>query len=836
MALVGDIQLQDSAVKPPALDTSQKFSAEGLTATTAFAVTDGGAGTTVSTTGLFTAKSSNDVNAWLQTTKADGNAALYLNNDADPYWKLKVSGTASDNFLIAAGLEAAAGVGEYVAMGIGTAGAVGIGKSAASNILDITYANPATGGVVLTESTNSITTKFISEASSGSIGTTTNNKFGFRTNSATVAAFDTSGNFGIGTDAPGATLDVRGAAIFNEAGAAVDFRIEGDTEANLFFVDGSADNIGIGTNSADGLTHIYGGAAGAVAADSTACNLVVENSAAGGISILTPNASAGSLVFGSPADALGAEIKHTQSTTTMEVGTKETGGILKLNSADGTNAIYIDASQNVGIGTATPGVPLRVQGNACFTGTICATCISGGGSSVWETGTNIIYTTGNCVGIGTATPDNAFHVYTGSPGTTPAAVSTSHDDIVIEAGGSAGITIQVPDTGIAAIALGSCSSSSPAELAWDYDGNTNGLLTLGTNKTNADVRIMSAACNETIRLTNGCVGIGTTTPAAQVELKIDQNATTTFLTSNGTAGTAGAATLQIGADANSGKLQALSSLFTTSNAAIADAVLLEAASTASGGLQLSAAGANELALWTNDNRRVTVTSAGCVGIGTATTSNVILKVQGDQCNTGAITASGTITANNFCGSGATDNIWVMCNCDAIFICAPSGQVGIGTATTTALLTLNGTYSSGANGPNIEFFGTATDAYPSMQILNYSHDDQSINFDNYYDGAWKSSDAGSNFQIRKGGDKLTLRYDSGIAAGSTLTWNTGFVMDTSAMSASERPRQRIRLKFRHLTGLLSRGNGRVDLRKNGVSFRTTMLRIFGTLRTLLMRLL
>ena len=78
MALVGDIQLQDSAVKPPALDTSKKFSAEGLTATTAFAVTDAGAGNTVSTTGLITAKSSNDISGWLQTTKTNGNVSLYL--------------------------------------------------------------------------------------------------------------------------------------------------------------------------------------------------------------------------------------------------------------------------------------------------------------------------------------------------------------------------------------------------------------------------------------------------------------------------------------------------------------------------------------------------------------------------------------------------------------------------------------------------------------------------------------------------------------------------------------------------------------------------------------
>ena len=246
MALVGDIQLQDSAVKPPALDTSKKFSAEGLTATTAFAVTDAGAGNTVSTTGLITAKSSNDVNAWLQTTKADGNVSLYLSNDARPDWALKVAGTASDAFVIG-NSTGANDTCQYPAFSIGTAGAVGVGKTGASNILDITYRNSSTGGIVLTEATNSIASKFISEASSGSIGTTTNSKFGFRTNSATVGAFDTSGNFGIGTDAPGATLDVRGGAIFNEAGGAVDFRVEGDTKANLFFVDGSTDRIGIGT-------------------------------------------------------------------------------------------------------------------------------------------------------------------------------------------------------------------------------------------------------------------------------------------------------------------------------------------------------------------------------------------------------------------------------------------------------------------------------------------------------------------------------------------------------------------------------------------------------------
>ena len=123
-----------------------------------------------------------------------------------------------------------------------------------------------------------------------------------------------------------------------------------------------------------------------------------------------------------------------------------------------------------------------------------------------------------------------------------------------------------------------------------------------------------------------------------------------------------------------------------------------------------------------------------------------------------------------------DDMWFGTNNTEVMRIDNSGKVGIGTDALSVALTLNGTYSSADDGPNIEFKGTATDAYPSMQILNYSHDDQSLNFDAYYDGAWKSSDAGSNFSIRKAGDKLALRYDTGISAGSALTWNDGFMMD------------------------------------------------------------
>lgn len=47
----------------------------------------------------------------------------------------------------------------------------------------------------------------------------------------------------------GTTFAADGGATFNESGANVDFRIEGDADANTFFVDASADAVGIGTNA-----------------------------------------------------------------------------------------------------------------------------------------------------------------------------------------------------------------------------------------------------------------------------------------------------------------------------------------------------------------------------------------------------------------------------------------------------------------------------------------------------------------------------------------------------------------------------------------------------------
>jgi hypothetical protein len=110
---------------------------------------------------------------------------------------------------------------------------------------------------------------------------------------------------------------------------------------------------------------------------------------------------------------------------------------------------------------------------------------------------------------------------------------------------------------------------------------------------------------------------------------------------------------------------------------------------------------------------------------------------------------------------------------------PGGAVGIGTITPGAVgaakLEIYGANASAVSGPHIQYL-TDADSYPVFQQLNYGHDNVALNFDVYYDGAnWRSSDAGSNFSLYKNNDKMKLAYKSGVAAGSTISFDSGIVL-------------------------------------------------------------
>ncbi|MDA9328703.1 tail fiber domain-containing protein [Flavobacteriales bacterium] len=128
---------------------------------------------------------------------------------------------------------------------------VGIGTSSPTVPLDIEAADAAID--INNTSTDPLIHFQVSGTTNFTIGTdVTDSKFKIGTTAletGTAVTVQSTGEVGIGTTSPTATLDVDGSAIFNESGAAVDFRVEGDTEANLLFVDGSTDRVGIGTST-----------------------------------------------------------------------------------------------------------------------------------------------------------------------------------------------------------------------------------------------------------------------------------------------------------------------------------------------------------------------------------------------------------------------------------------------------------------------------------------------------------------------------------------------------------------------------------------------------------
>ena len=115
------------------------------------------------------------------------------------------------------------------------------------------------------------------------------------------------------------------------------------------------------------------------------------------------------------------------------------------------------------------------------------------------------------------------------------------------------------------------------------------------------------------------------------------------------------------------------------------------------------------------------------------------------------------------------------------ITTPNGDNGLGLGTDTvphggvgaAKLAIEGSDQNFGAGPHVQLT-TTTDDHPLLQILGYAHDNVAISFDAYHDGTtWKSSDAGTNFQIYKLNDALHFYYKGGVAQGSNVQpWSSG----------------------------------------------------------------
>ena len=192
-----------------------------------------------------------------------------------------------------------------------------------------------------------------------------------------------------------------GAAVFNENGGNVDFRVEGDTDANLLFVDASADKVGIGTSSPTKTLTVQG-------------------------DILKTRTDSG----------VGLIYLQNDGSNNGNIVVNQNGGVTRIQlHSDGDS--YFNGG-DVGIGTTSPDRLLHVRstGDALFritSGDGSAAYIELGDASngdagkiVYDNGDNLTFTTTNPsdnttteklriqgngnVGIGTVSPDSKLKI------------------------------------------------------------------------------------------------------------------------------------------------------------------------------------------------------------------------------------------------------------------------------------------------------------------------------------------------------------------------------------------------------------------------------------------
>ncbi len=124
-------------------------------------------------------------------------------------------------------------------------------------------------------------------------------------------------------------------------GSSGDVAIQSSAGADLLYVT-NAGNVGIGTASIDGFVQIFRGSAGTVDVHATADDFVIEGSTDAGLTIATPDASAGWVVWTSPSRTsdIGARISFGYDSNLMTIG--PAGGNLYIKGSD------------VGVGTSSP--------------------------------------------------------------------------------------------------------------------------------------------------------------------------------------------------------------------------------------------------------------------------------------------------------------------------------------------------------------------------------------------------------------------------------------------------------------------------------------------------
>jgi hypothetical protein len=366
-------------------------------------------------------------------------------------------------------------------------GNVGIGTASPTSALSV-YPSSATGGIQIAAQATLLSFTDTNGGQTSSYISVDNGGWIFN-NGSSFMSVNALGSVGIGSTTPWAKLSVNPSAL----GSGVPEFAIGSSSATHFIVDGGG-NVGIGTTTPSYRLDVQ----------------AFSNGAAEIMRLYNPVADS------NPHLRIENDARHYSIQT---VGARSDNfEIMDSTAGSGASAVRlaINTSGNVGIGTTSPYAKLSLHANNGETNTTLFNIAS---STATATTTHFaVINTGN-VGIGTSNPSAKLHVE-GSSGTPPslnaetAAIFTRYGS-----GGSNNyLSIMSGNTGNAGIFLGDSDSQAVGQIIYS---NTLNSLGFATNASTA-LTITSS----------GNVGIGTTTPAAKLQVKGE-----TYFGDVGTAGT-----------------------------------------------------------------------------------------------------------------------------------------------------------------------------------------------------------------------------------------------------------------------------------------------------------
>ena len=119
--------------------------------------------------------------------------------------------------------------------------------------------------------------------------------------------------------------------------------------------------VGIGTDSPDSTLHVHTATAGSWSPPAYGDDLVIENSADAGMSIVSPDGNSSYLVFSSPS-------RNAQYNALVYSSYGGGSEYLAMNTYQGGEVMRLTHQGRVGIGTTSPGTTLEVDGQAMVSG------------------------------------------------------------------------------------------------------------------------------------------------------------------------------------------------------------------------------------------------------------------------------------------------------------------------------------------------------------------------------------------------------------------------------------------------------------------------------------